>query len=170
MENFIKIDPAQLTENVFELFHKDWMLITSGAPEQKNTMTASWGGMGIMWAKNVAYCVIRPQRFTYRTMEAGEYYTFSFFEERRCRDQLNHMGKVSGFDEDKIAGSGLTPVDVGFGCTAFTEAKCVMTLRKLYYTDVNPQNFIDASLDKIYPTGDYHRMYFGEIVECFVRQ
>ena len=59
-----KIDPKTLTVNPFTLIGDQWMLITAGTPEHCNTMTASWGGVGVMWAEPSATCYIRPQRYT----------------------------------------------------------------------------------------------------------
>ena len=40
--------------NPFKMIGKDWMLVTAGDQNGWNTMTASWGFMGVMWGKNVA--------------------------------------------------------------------------------------------------------------------
>lgn len=50
-----------LTENFFEAIGKEWMLVTSGSKEKFNTMTASWGGIGFLWNKAVAFIFIRPE-------------------------------------------------------------------------------------------------------------
>ena len=50
--------------NPFTKIGKEWMLITAGDETKSNTMTASWGGLGIMWNKKVATAYIRPQRYT----------------------------------------------------------------------------------------------------------
>ena len=52
-------------EDVFHLIGKEWMLITSGTIDRFNTMTASWGGIGWLWNKPVAYIFVRPDRYTY---------------------------------------------------------------------------------------------------------
>ena len=65
MSDFKKITAEELTANPFKLIGKDWMLITAGDKEKFNTMTASWGGVGIMWGKPVATAYIRPQRYTF---------------------------------------------------------------------------------------------------------
>ena len=57
-----KIDPKALTFNPFQAIGSQWMLVTAGNREGCNTMTASWGGVGIMWGKPVATAYIRPQR------------------------------------------------------------------------------------------------------------
>jgi len=136
-------------------------------------MTASWGGMGIMWRKPVVSCVVRPVRYTYEFMEAAEYFTLSFFGEE-YRDALNFLAKKSGRDVDKIKESGLTPTSVSTpvtGCNAvcFTEADIVLVCKKIYYQDIDPANFIDKEIDGHYPNKDYHRMYFGEITEVYIK-
>ncbi|MCD7754362.1 MAG: flavin reductase family protein, partial [Clostridiales bacterium] len=44
-----KIDVEQLNQNVFRAIGKQWMLVTAGDRESCNTMTASWGGLGVLW-------------------------------------------------------------------------------------------------------------------------
>ena len=174
--NFKSINPKELQGNIFELIDDKWFLITAkkqNGDKKINTMTASWGGMGIMWGKPVAWCVIRPHRYTYEFIEESEYYTLSFFSNEH-RKALNLLGTKSGRDGDKIKESGLTLADVYIEGTekaaTFKEAEIIMTCKKLYYQDINPDQFIDKDLDKNYPKKDYHRMYFGEIIKCLVKE
>ena len=95
MADFIEIRPNELTDNPFELIGKDWALVTAKNGDGCNTMTASWGGVGIMWNKPVAFTFIRPQRFTFGLMENENYYTLSFFDES-YRKQLQFCGTKSG--------------------------------------------------------------------------
>ena len=76
-----KIDPKTLTVNPFTLIGDQWMLITAGTPEHCNTMTASWGGVGVMWAEPSATCYIRPQRYTKEFVDNSDYFTLCFFDE-----------------------------------------------------------------------------------------
>lgn len=46
---------SELKDNMFHAIGKEWMLVTAGTPEKFNTMTASWGGTGILWGKPVAF-------------------------------------------------------------------------------------------------------------------
>lgn len=160
------IKPEDISDNTFELIGKDWMLITAGSPDSYNTMTASWGGFGVMWNKNIAWCVVRPTRYTYEFMEKAENFTLTFFDEE-YRDALMLCGTKSGRDTDKAAETGLTPVAGELeGTTTFAQARMVLECRKLYYQDIDPANFIDPAIDGNYPDKDYHRMYLGEIVSC----
>ena len=45
-------------ENAFDLIGKEWMLVTAGTEDKFNTMTASWGGVGILWNKPVAFLAL----------------------------------------------------------------------------------------------------------------
>ena len=51
---FSRIDPKELDQNVFSMIGEQWMLVTAGTAERCNTMTASWGGLGVLWGKPVA--------------------------------------------------------------------------------------------------------------------
>ena len=96
---FQSIDPKQLQENVFSLIGDQWTLITAGTPDHCNTMTASWGGLGVLWRKPVATIYVRPQRYTYTFLEENPYFTLSFFGPQ-WKKQLAYCGAVSGREED----------------------------------------------------------------------
>jgi len=165
---FAEIKPELLADNPFKLIGKDWMLITAGTPASFNTMTASWGGLGVLWEKKVAFCFIRPTRHTYGFLEKAGEFTLSFFEERH-RKALTFCGSHSGRDTDKIKGAGLTPVKEG-NAVYFDEARLVLVCRKLYFQDIGPERFLDPGISEMYPLKDYHRMYVGEIVRCLARE
>src|SRR5512137_697572 len=101
-----------LTENPFKLIGADWMLITAGTADANNTMTASWGGLGVLWERKVATCYIRPGRYTYGFMEKAPFFTLSFFAEEH-RAALRYCGTHSGRNGDKAKEAGLTPVREG---------------------------------------------------------
>ncbi len=160
------IRPEEIGDNPFKLVGSDWMSITAGPPEAYNTMTASWGGFGVIWGKNICWCVIRPHRYTYEFMERADVFTLSFFDER-YRGALNLCGTKSGRDMDKAAAAGITPIPGQLaGTTCFAEARMVIECRKIYFQDIDPKHFLDPEIEKNYPKHDYHRMYVGEIVNC----
>jgi len=166
--NFKTIQPTEITDNVFRLIDKDWMLITAGDVEKFNTMTASWGGLGILWNKKICFCVVRPSRYTYEFIEEVDTFTLSFFEEK-YRKALSFCGTKSGRDVDKIAATGFTPMAGQKKSVFFEEARLVLECKKLYYQDLDPSNFLDPAIEKNYNGQDYHRMYVGEIIGCYVR-
>ena len=161
MINFAKTELNRIDENVFKLIGSDWMLLAAGTEKSFNMMTASWGGMGVLWNKPVTYIFVRPNRYTYEFIEKNASYSISFFEER-FRKALTLCGTKSGRDIDKVKESGLTPVVSEAGIIHFGEAKMAIECRKLYYQDIDPSHFLDPAINKMY-NNDYHRMYIGEI-------
>ncbi len=169
MGNELKqIDPLEIKENAIHLISKDWMLVTAGTIDAYNTMTASWGALGELWHKKVAICYIRPVRHTYEFVEKQDDFTLTFFDEK-YRDVLKYCGHKSGRDADKMAIPELTAVKSDSGAVYFAEAKLVIECHKLYTHDLDPERFLDASIEEEYPNKDYHRMYIGEITRCLAR-
>lgn len=161
---FEKIDPKALDQNVFSLIGDQWMLITAGNQDQCNTMTASWGGLGVLWGKPVATVYIRPQRYTLEFVEREDTFTLCFFGEQ-YRKALALCGSKSGRDVDKVKECGFT-VATAEGAPYFEEADLVLVCKKAYWQDMDPTHFLDGEIDsKWYPEKDYHRIFIGEIVE-----
>ena len=103
-----KIEPAAITGNPFELIGKEWALVSAQkAGGTVNTMTVSWGSMGVLWGKNVVQIFLRPQRYTKEFVDEAGRFTLSFYGEG-AKKELGYLGKVSGRDEDKIAKVGYT--------------------------------------------------------------
>jgi flavin reductase (DIM6/NTAB) family NADH-FMN oxidoreductase RutF len=167
---FISISPYDLKDNIFKLIDKDWMLVTAGNLEHFNTMTASWGHMGIMWNMPVAIAFIRPQRYTYSFMNKNAYYTLSFFSEK-YRKALQFCGTKSGRDYDKIKETGLSPLETESGNVYFKEASLVIECEKIYQDDLKKENFLSADLvKKHYPIDDFHRFYMGLIQGVYLNK
>lgn len=163
MKNFTQTDIFTLNESPFKLLDKDWMLVTAKSGDKTNTMTASWGGFGILWNKPVAFIFIRPQRYTFEFTEKSDRMSISFFSEN-YRTALKICGAKSGRDCNKIEEAGLTLVDLPSGTPAFDEARIIMDCRKLFYTDLGEGTFTDLSIPALtYPKNDYHRLYIAEI-------
>ena len=157
------ISPYEL-ENACKLIGKDWMLVCAG----DNAMTASWGGMGILWNKPVSFVFIRPQRYTYQMTEANDRLTLAFFDES-YRDALRYFGTKSGRDGDKFAATGLTRAYTENGTLYPAEARLVLTCRKLYTDMLRKEAFLDPALLGNYPANDFHRMYVCEIEEAWIK-
>lgn len=161
---FQKVDPKTLDLNPFAAIGEQWMLITAGTPEQLNTMTASWGGLGVLWGAPMAIAYIRPQRYTKKFVDGNEYFTLSFYGEQ-YRKQLALCGSKSGRDIDKVKECGFTPAFAECGAPYFEEADLVLVCRKRMAVPMEegrmPADVVEKWYDK-----DYHEMYWGEIVEA----
>ena len=157
-------------EDVFQLIGTEWMLITSGDSSHFNTMTASWGGLGWLWNRPVAFLFVRPERYTHEFLERNERLTLSFFPEAQ-RKALQVCGSKSGRDCDKVKEAGLTPVLLESGTVSFAEARLTLDCRKLFKSDMKQADFLDKEiLEKWYndkPGGGFHTVYVVEIENVY---
>ncbi len=157
-------------DEIFKTIGEEWMLISAAddkhEPLNYNTMTASWGGMGVMWNKNVFWCFVRPQRYTKEFIDNSDKITLSFFDER-YKSALGLCGRKSGREGDKISEAGLT-VKVENGEVYFNEAKYTVVGRKLYVDEIREKGFLDESIvEKCYPGKDFHTVYVCEIEKVY---
>ncbi len=166
MKGFHRISHEEL-ENVCRLFDKDWALLTAGEGAEVNTMTVSWGGMGVLWNKPVAFCFVRPQRHTFTLTERHDHLSLSFLPEQ-YRPALRLCGSKSGRDLNKFAAAGLTPA-VEETTPYVAEARLVLLCRKLYADDLKADAFLDPALLQNYKAGDFHRMYICEIEGAYLK-
>lgn len=160
---FKRIDPKELDRNVFSAIGDQWMLITAGTAEKCSTMTASWGGLGILWNKPMAIAYIRPQRYTKQFVDEREYFTLAFFAPD-YRKELALCGTKSGREVDKVKECGFTVAAAEGGAPYFEEAELVLVCRKQMVMPMDPDAIPEDVKEKHY-NGDYHDIYWGEIVE-----
>lgn len=172
--DFARADIRKLGDNPWKLMDEDWALISAGDPGRLadrrawNAMTASWGGFGVLWNKDMAFIFVRPVRHTYAFLERDARFSLSFFDEA-YREALEICGSRSGRDGDKIAAAGLRPLGMEGPFIGYEEARLVLCCRSVYSADIDPGRFKEASIQANYPDGDYHRMYIGEIESAWKR-
>jgi flavin reductase (DIM6/NTAB) family NADH-FMN oxidoreductase RutF len=170
MKEFKKISAEELNENFIDLIGNKWMLITASKDDKVNTMTASWGGVGIMWGKTVATAYIRPQRYTKEFVDASETFTLSFFAGEQ-KQAMGYLGRVSGRDvPNKIEEANLHVTEAN-GYPTFEEATLTLVCKKLYVQEMKEECFLGTEeIERWYPAKDYHTMYMAEIVEAYVSE
>lgn len=160
---------------VFELFEKQWALVTAGSPEHFNGCTVGWGSMGTIWNKPVVTVFLHPARYTRDFLRENDSFTVCFFPES-CKKALGIMGSRSGRDGDKVSAAGLTPVAVG-DSVGYREASLTFLCRKLYQHSFDKdslapelQSYYQSYPRSYPPDGDGewqpHWVFVGEIVQC----
>ena len=168
MHAFQIIPIEKLDMNPFEKIGKQWALVTAGDENRCNTMTVSWGGVGVLWGKNVVYIFIRDSRYTKEFIDNGDTFSMAFLGEE-YRGALNFCGAHSGRDGDKFEQAGLTAA-FRDGIPYPDEADLVLLCRKLAAVPITEDTFVDAQIQpKWYGDGDMHTMYVGEIVQVLGR-
>jgi flavin reductase (DIM6/NTAB) family NADH-FMN oxidoreductase RutF len=167
VDTFEKQTWESLDDNAIRMIGKDWMLISAGTPDDYNMMTASWGTLGWLWQKPVAFIFVRPQRHTHNYTESAEYFTLTFYKDEH-KDILKKMGTVSGRNFDKMNYEKLTALETENGSVGFEEAYLVVECKKLYARVLDEDSFTIPELaESVYPKKDYHTMYVGEIVNVW---
>lgn len=171
------IQPESINDNLFKLLSKDWMLISACTKSydsegkittgRVNTMTASWGGFGVLWNKNVATIYLRPSRYTKEIIDSTDTFSLSVLSEK-YRTALNYCGSHSGRDGDKLFPAKLN-AEIMNGTPWIKEARLVIFCRKLYAQEIDPNCFTEPLIcDKNYKKNDFHTMYIGEITKVMI--
>lgn len=158
-----KVTAAEdLQKNPIKMIGEDWMLIAAEKDGKINAMTASWGGIGEMWGKPVAFVVIRQTRYTKEFVDAAGRFTLNFFD-GDCKKEMGYLGKVSGRDEDKLAKVGMSAY-MRESVPVIDSAKKILVCRKLFAQKFDEQSFVDKSvLERWYATDTMHTLYIAEI-------
>ncbi len=165
------INFEELQVNAAQLIGKQWMLISAGTPDNFNCMTASWGALGYLWNRPVAFVFVRPNRHTRSFIDANPSFTLTFMPEEYRKD-LIFCGRNSGRDVDKMANTGLAPTTTESGLVTFTDADLVLECRKMFCTSMQEADFVDWS--EVSPQwyaedNPLHLLYICEITATHIR-
>lgn len=159
----------QITEynkNFFTEIDKTWGLITAGNKEVGyNGMTVSWGGIGEIWGKFVAFIFVRESRYTHEILDKSNNISISFLP-NSLKSAHGVFGKLSGRDLDKFKETGLTPIyDDTLDTYYVKEADTVFLMKAIYNQNIPYDNLPEDVKKRFYPTKDIHTMYVCEILK-----
>lgn len=171
MHSFQPLDINDITLNPFQQIGKDWFALTASDGSKVNTMTAGWGGFGVMWGKNVVFAVVRDSRYTKEFIDSADTFSLTFFDmnKKSNRSALQYLGAVSGRDEDKINSARLN-INYHDGTPFIDEGSSAYICRKMYAGPMPKDFFTDNEIDtKWYSNNDYHNLYIGEITAFLAR-
>ena len=152
------INPNEIKDNFIELIGKEWMLVSAGDKEKFNMMTASWGGVGVLWNRPVVFAFIRPERYTREFIDARNEFTITFLgpEHRKAH---SICGSKSGRELFTEAGN---PV--------FEEARLTLECKVVYKSEIEEAKFLDPT---VFPrwydekNGNAHIVYIAEILNAW---
>ena len=173
------IRPEQLAENTFKMIGTDKMLITTCTKSEDeegniltgrvNTTTASWGGLGILWNRNIATIYLRPNRYTKELLDNTDSFSLNVLSEK-YKNVLDYCESHSGRTEDKIKQCKLNVEYMNF-TPWIKQAHTVIFCRKIYAQEIDPNCFTDELFcKKNYRKDDFHTMYIAEILKVMVDQ
>lgn len=158
-----------LTELMEQLPKGAFLTVQDG--EKLNTMTIGWGNVGYIWQKPIFMVAVRYSRYTYQLLEKSKEFTVSIPLKTDLKKALAFCGTKSGRDVDKFKECGLTAqrgqvlkTPVIGQCELHYECKVV------YQQAMEPALVSPSIQQNCYPQGDFHVLYFGEIVACYLKE
>lgn len=158
---------------------KTGVLITTKAEDKVNSMTVSWGTLGIEWAKPIFTIFIRENRFTKQQLEKNPEFTVNIPLGEFNKKILGVCGTKSGKDIDKISELNLS-LEESKNISVPGIKELPLTLEcKVIYKQKQDENAIPEEIKKVnYPQDvdssfyganrDYHIAYYGEIVNAYI--
>lgn len=146
---------------------KNGILLVSG--ESGNPMAIGWGTVGIVWGRPIFTVLVRPSRYTFTFMEKMNEFTVNVLPDR-FKGEIALCGTRSGREVNKIEACRFT-LKKGqlIGAHFIGESDVHYECRTVHKTNVINADLEGGIVKEYYPKGDFHRVYFGEILGVFRR-
>lgn len=141
------------------------------AKGKKNTMTIGWGNVGIVWGKPMFIALVRYSRHTYELVEESNQFTISFPLNGQLKKELGFCGCQSGREYDKFKECDLTAL-AGKNVSSPMIEECDLhyECKVVYKQGMNPEVLNDELNSTYYSNGNYHMIYYGEIVGTYIKE
>lgn len=156
---------------------KDGVLLTTTDGEKANTMTVSWGSLGIEWGVPVFTAYVRTARYSYGNLEKNGEFTVNIPVGEVDKKIISFCGSKSGRDVDKFKECGLTAQKAEeVAAPAIKEMKLTLECRVLYQQEQAPEAIPDEIREKFYrpdaPNGNntYHTTFTAQIVKAYIEE
>ena len=162
------IDLTELwPQTLHALEHEGALLVVAGKDGKANPMAIGWGTTGNIWGRRIFIVLVRPSRYTYGLLEETGDFTVNILPEERAGDAA-YCGSASGRDHDKLRERGLTAVPARrVQSPVLAEAVIHYECRVVHRNDVVPAELAPEVRAACYPQGDFHRVYFGEVLAAY---
>jgi len=164
MKRKIEASTFSFLDETIRRLNKPGLLLVSGNMKQANVMTIGWGLLGILWSKPFFIVAVRPSRYTHKFIEETGDFTVNV-PRRDMEETVTYCGTVSGREHNKFEERGLTLLPSKKVNSPIIE-ECIINYecKVTYKTKVNKEELSPSILSLCYPYGDYHTLYFGEIL------
>ncbi|MEY8352387.1 flavin reductase family protein [Lachnospiraceae bacterium 54-53] len=173
-----EIEVFDFTNEIFTAL-KTGVLLTTKADDRVNSMTISWGTLGIEWGKPIFTAFVRENRFTKGQLEKNPEFTVNIPYGEFDKKILGLCGTKSGHQTDKIKELNLTLEDpAAVSVPAIRELPLTLECRVVYKQKQDPNEITEENRRNCYPQNvdssyhgankDYHTAYYGEIVRAYV--
>jgi flavin reductase (DIM6/NTAB) family NADH-FMN oxidoreductase RutF len=171
---FKQISPEEICDNVFTLVGKVFPVITAGKEDLYNSMTASGGGLGVLFKKPTTWCILQASRYTLELIQKELTYTMSYFP-NEYKEQILFLGSKSGRNSEKMREVKLTSIQTPSGNMSFKEARLIIECRLTEITTPDPNDFYTQEakdyINEAYKDPNEYRKYlFGEITNVWLKK
>ena len=157
-------------EKGLKYLHTQGAFLTVKSGEKINTMTIGWGNVGYVWNRPIFTVMVRKSRYTIDILENSDNFTVSIPLSKKLNHELMICGSKSGRDINKFKECNLTikkskKVDTPIIalCDLFYECRIV------YKQEMDPKLLLNDIVKSSYEKGDYHILYYGEILETYIK-
>lgn len=158
---------------------KTGVLLTTKADDKVNSMTISWGTLGIEWAKPIFTVFVRENRFTKAQLSKNPEFTINIPYGEFNKKILGVCGTQSGHAVDKIKELNLTLESPSkISVPGIKELPLTLECKVVYQQTQAEQDITEANRKMFYPQDvdssfhgankDYHTVYYGEIVSAYI--
>lgn len=146
------------------LVSRGLLLGSYDAAGKANLMTIGWGMVGSVWGKPIWTVLVRPSRYTYGCIASSGCFTVNV-PTAEMAEACGLCGTESGRDTDKFAASLLTAERARtVNAPGVAECPIVYECKVVHSNDVLPPRLADEIRASAYAGGDFHRVYWGEIL------
>ena len=155
-------------QQVNKILGSTGLLLAVGEPNKPtNAMAIGWGTLGIVWGRAMWVVLVRPSRFTYKLIEEAGDFSVNV-PGKDLAEAVAYCGSHSGQDEDKLAKLGLAIVPGRKIKSSIIEA-CPINYecQVVGKSDIGPGLLTVTVKSEYYEQGDYHRVYFGEVLAAY---
>ena len=164
------VDVWDYSEKIMKAVKKG-VLLTTKADGRVNTMTISWGMLGIEWSRPIFITVVRESRFTKGFLDSTGVFTVNIPLGETDKDIIAVCGSKSGRDTDKIKELGLTLSDgVKIDVPAIKELPLTLECKVVYKQQQDPSLLYEGGKETFYADDDLHTAYYGEIVNAYIAE
>ena len=160
-----KVEPYSAMAETLAGLGRDGLLLVTG--ETGNPMTIGWGTVGPIWNRPVFTILVRPSRHSFTLLEELPEFTVSVPTEQHSK-ALSICGTKSGRDVDKMDACWFTPaVSSDIAVPYITECPIHYECRVIHRNDLPNAELDPRIIENTYPRGDFHRVFYGEILGVY---
>lgn len=146
------------------------LLVSLDESGRPNPMTIGWAQVGIIWGRRIMSVMVRPSRYTYPCLEHTQDFTVCA-PEMELAKAVGFCGSKSGRDFDKFAECGFEALaSEAVNSPGIAQCPLIYECRVVNYADFEPEHLLPQVNSDCYSSGDYHRVYFGEIMRVIAEE